>query len=167
MPEHSSPGPPPRWPTEPDGSVAVGSPSPAARSLYCATTATTGHARRTRRTLRGWVDALDLAQELAEDLVLAVHEALTNVVDHAYLGRTPGPMTLLAQCAGAGITVTVSDRGHWRTEGSAPEDRRGRGLPLIRALAPTVTFDIHPSGTAVHIHHPSPGHDDAPASRCG
>lgn len=161
MPEHP-PRPAPLMSalTAPDALVVAGPTAPTARTLYCCTGATTDHAGDVRRTVRAWTTALGLAHDLTDDLVLAVYEALTNVVDHAYRGRPAGPMTLISEYAGAAVITTVSDRGRWRSEGSAPEEHRGRGLPLIRALAATVDIDAGSSGTTVHLHHtvsPLPG----------
>ena len=43
-----------------------------------------------RTQVRGWLAPLDLTEQSKEDLVLAVNEAVSNSVEHAYLPPTPG-----------------------------------------------------------------------------
>jgi serine/threonine-protein kinase RsbW len=89
------------------------------------------------------------------DVVLAVNEALANAAEFAYSATPqPGLMSLLADydCAAAVLTVTVSDEGHWRR--STPETThvsRGRGIPLMEALADEATFDSTGTGTRVSL----------------
>ncbi|OBA96185.1 anti-sigma regulatory factor [Mycobacteriaceae bacterium 1482268.1] len=87
------------------------------------------------------------------DVVLAVNEALANAAEFAYsaLDR-PGAMHLHADYDdGADVLkVTVSDEGAWRVK-DAKNARfsRGRGIPLMRALADRATIDSTPAGTRV------------------
>jgi serine/threonine-protein kinase RsbW len=106
--------------------------------------ATTQNATALRRTFRCWVGSL-IADDVAEDLTLAVYEALTNVAEHAFTAhRAPGSIWLHAIVADGQITVTVTDNGRWRP----PTDsggHRGRGLPLIHQL--TTEAQVAPSRT--------------------
>lgn len=86
------------------------------------------------------------------DVVLAVNEALANIAEFAYLDGPRGTCDLeAANDAAAGVlTVTVSDRGHWREPD--PERRkphRGRGIPLMRTLTDSLIIDATASGTRV------------------
>jgi anti-sigma regulatory factor (Ser/Thr protein kinase) len=80
-------------------------------------------------------DALDLDERTAAAIRLAVSEACTNVVVHAYAGRAvPGLLELDASVAGDVMRVVVRDHG----VGLAPRpDSPGAhlGLPLIGALS--------------------------------
>ena len=78
------------------------------------------------RSAEASADALD-------DVRLAVSEAVTNVVVHAYAGRAPGPLHVLAQLNGRKLVVEVSDEGGGlRPRIDSPGI--GVGLPLISAV---------------------------------
>lgn len=89
------------------------------------------------------------------DVVLAVNEALANAAEFAYSTATqPGAMHLLADydCGTAVLTVTVTDDGAWRIADAATQSNtRGRGIPLMRALADRATFDSSATGTSVRL----------------
>jgi anti-anti-sigma factor len=96
-----------------------------------------------RRTVTDWARAAGLPEETAEDLQLALGEALANAVEHAYPGDRTGECVWSVEREPDGdIGVCVEDFGVWRPP---PEDKghRGRGLELIRALAREV--DIRPA----------------------
>jgi anti-sigma regulatory factor (Ser/Thr protein kinase) len=68
------------------------------------------------------------------DVALAVTEACTNVVIHAYLGHDPGPLRLSGRRDRAAVTFVVADHGR----GLVPRTDSpglGMGLPLIAQLA--------------------------------
>jgi len=64
---------------------------------------------------------------------LAVSEAATNVVLHAYPGPEPGKVHVLAECSPGGLQVTVSDEGGGMLP-RADSPGLGLGLPLIAQL---------------------------------
>lgn len=86
------------------------------------------------------------------DFVLAVNEALANSVEFAYVDGGDGTIDIeavhdLRRCT---LTVTVSDRGHWReTNPLNRQRRRGRGIPLMRTLADSIIIDTSGFGTSV------------------
>jgi anti-sigma regulatory factor (Ser/Thr protein kinase) len=83
------------------------------------------------------------------DVLVVAGEACANAVEHAY-GGGPGDVVLEARLGRAReLTVTVTDHGHWRTV-PAPGDR-GRGLPLMRALADSVAVAVGEGGTVVTL----------------
>lgn len=90
-----------------------------------------------------------------DDIRLAVSEAATNVVVHAYVGRPPGPLHVHASVEGRQLRVEVRDEGGGlRARPDSPG--LGVGLPLIAAVteslqlshadgepsAVTMTFDL-------------------------
>jgi len=89
------------------------------------------------------------------DVVLAVNEALANAAEFAYsTAARPGAMHLLADYdrGTAVLTVTVTDDGAWRIADSEKKSNtRGRGIPLMRALADRATFDSSATGTSVRL----------------
>jgi serine/threonine-protein kinase RsbW len=129
-------------------------PRTAVTPLEISAPATTANAAAFRRRFRAWVDVLTDA-ETADDLSLAVYEALANVVDHAYRERdTPGDMLLsgVASCplgSGRDLVVTVADGGVWRS-GEDP-GWRGRGLPLMRRLTESMSVLSDLRGTTVQL----------------
>ena len=107
---------------------------------------------RVRATVSDWGRRAQLPADVLVDLLLAVGEAAANVVDHAYRGTEPGPLQIEAwvrQGAGGRVVVArITDAGHWRPR-SAPAVERGRGLPMIRALA--AQLDITATGTGTEV----------------
>ncbi|MFD4254540.1 ATP-binding protein [Amycolatopsis thermoflava] len=102
-----------------------------------------------RDELTDWVRALQFPPELVTDLELATYEAMANVVTHAYPDQHPGPLTVTATRRPGAIVVTVSDNGRWH-DGPARTDG-GRGLLLIRALAPEASITSTLTGTTVEM----------------
>jgi serine/threonine-protein kinase RsbW len=84
-----------------------------------------------------------MAGERVEDVKVAVTEACTNAVHHAYSGE-PGWLTLAAWVDGGLLHLSVRDRG----DGFSPESatQAGVGLITIRALARDVGIRSDGSG---------------------
>jgi len=93
-----------------------------------------------RHVLGAFAEALRLPPELVEDMRLAVTEACTNVVRHAYQDGEPGPIDVVIHPDGDRLELIVADRG--RGLGPSPDVAGpGLGLPLIAALADSVQLD--------------------------
>ena len=109
---------------------------------------------RMRRELSQWLSThLTLDPDRLNDVLLAVNEALTNSAEFAYRGQQ-GTMTLKVHYDGAdgSLTVDVSDRGTWRhVDPASQPNTRGRGIPLMRALADRTTISQTPDGTNVRM----------------
>jgi serine/threonine-protein kinase RsbW len=91
-----------------------------------------------RRVLEALADSLPLPPRLVEDMRLAVTEACTNVVRHAY-GGADGPLELVIRPRDAYVEVVVTDRGI----GMMPSrDTGGAGLGLSLISALTDRFEI-------------------------
>lgn len=119
--------------------------------------ATNADAADTRRAFRAWIGAIT-DDDTADDLSLAVYEALANVVDHAYDERPAdagaGPMSLYAIVGlplptGRDVVVTVTDEGRWRP--MTDPGWRGRGLPLMRRLTHVTSVLTGSNGTIVQL----------------
>ena len=85
-----------------------------------------------RHALGGLGEALDLDPQTLSDMKLAVTEACTNVVVHAY-GDDEGPMEVAATVEGPTLRVTVRDEGLGIVP-RADSPGLGLGLPLIATL---------------------------------
>jgi anti-sigma regulatory factor (Ser/Thr protein kinase) len=117
-----------------------------------------------RHQLERWTARTGLSASAAADLVLSSYEALANAAEHAYPSG-PGPVDLVAARTTDGrVLVTVSDRGRWRPPPADP-GFRGRGLPMMKALAHHVQVRQGPQGTTVHMEWTLPviGRDIGPA----
>jgi anti-sigma regulatory factor (Ser/Thr protein kinase) len=103
-----------------------------------------------RRLLAALGETLRLDSELLEDLRLAVTEACTNVVRHAYADDEGGTIQLAITPVEDGVRVVVGDCG--RGLGPSPDTRGpGLGLPLIAALADTVEIERRAPGTGSRV----------------
>jgi serine/threonine-protein kinase RsbW len=89
-----------------------------------------------RQALAGMADALDFDASVLADMKMAVTEACTNVVVHAY-DEDAGMLEVEMLADEAGLTIVVRDHG----AGIQPRPARaeppalGLGLPLIAALS--------------------------------
>jgi serine/threonine-protein kinase RsbW len=96
-----------------------------------------------RHVLGAFAEALHLPANVIENMRLAVTEACTNVVRHAYDGTEPGPLEIVIRPAGEVLDVIVSDRG--RGIGPSPDTAGpGLGLPLIAALVHSLEIQHAP-----------------------
>ena len=96
-----------------------------------------------RHVLGAFAEALRLPDPVIEDMRLAVTEACTNVVRHAYGDGEPGPVEILIRPVGDVLEVIVSDEG--RGLGLSDDTAGpGIGLPLIAALAHSLEIDQAP-----------------------
>lgn len=114
----------------------VQSPAPLSRTLP----AVPESAPRLRRAVTQFATALGATGATLEKIGLAVSEAVSNVVVHAYADRDqPGPVSVTAKLHAGSLHVTVSDEG----SGMVPRLNSpglGLGLPLISQTADS--FDV-------------------------
>jgi anti-sigma regulatory factor (Ser/Thr protein kinase) len=98
-----------------------------------------------RHVLGAFAHSLGLSAELIEDLRLAITEACTNVVRHAYAGQDPGAVEISIRPQDELVYVTVADRGRG-IGASVDTSGPGLGLPLIAAVADSVDITPVPGG---------------------
>jgi anti-sigma regulatory factor (Ser/Thr protein kinase) len=87
------------------------------------------------------------------DVRLAVSEAVSNSVTHAYRGRQLGTVTIVCRKEPRQLTISVADDG----SGMRPyfeSPGLGLGIPLITKLASEVRFDSSEGGTTVSMSFP-------------
>jgi anti-sigma regulatory factor (Ser/Thr protein kinase) len=105
-----------------------------------------------RQALTGVADALDFDASVLADMKMAVTEACTNVVVHAY--EDEGMLEVEMLAGDEGLTIVVRDHG----AGIQPRPARhgapalGLGLPLIAALSDAFELSgASGSGTEVRM----------------
>lgn len=103
-----------------------------------------------RHVLAGLAEAAGLGPEGVADLRLAVSEACTNVVVHAYADGTAGRLDVEARVERPLLHVVVRDQGR----GLGPRldsPGLGIGLPILAAVTERVEFSGSPQGTEVRM----------------
>ncbi|GAA1180240.1 ATP-binding protein [Pseudonocardia alaniniphila] len=89
-----------------------------------------------RARFRKWLEGHGWPADAVDDVILSVHEAVANVIDHAYPAGYTGDVavtaTLLAEAGRRRVRIVVRDRGRWRSPPTDP-GYRGRGLQMVRS----------------------------------
>ncbi len=100
-----------------------------------------------RHVVRGFRDGYPIDADRMDDIVLAVSEAATNVVVHAY-GTRRGTVTVFAAVEDGSLRVLVRDHGI----GISRADQRpaqGHGLSLMQHVSTSMEIVGSASGTDV------------------
>jgi anti-sigma regulatory factor (Ser/Thr protein kinase)/putative methionine-R-sulfoxide reductase with GAF domain len=98
-----------------------------------------------RLVLRRWLRHHGANDSQTLEITLAVSEACTNAIEHAY-SPAPAEFTLHATAQDGLLTFVVTDVGRWR----APRgEDRGRGLTIIRAAMDEVEVNSSDTGTEI------------------
>ncbi|MGS2616192.1 ATP-binding protein [Micromonospora sp. LZ34] len=100
-----------------------------------------------RRDVRGALDALDVAPDVVQDLLVAASEAVNNAVEHAQRPTRPEVRVRL-QVLDDTVRISVRDFGTWRDRRPAMD--RGRGATLMNAYG-DVRLVATAEGTTVTI----------------
>lgn len=116
-----------------------------------------------RQALAGFADSLRIDAARAADMKIAVTEACTNAVVHAYENHD-GPLDVTMAVEHDRLVLTVRDRGHGLrplpSEGDGPP--LGFGLALIASLSDEFGIAGGRHGTEVRIAFDLDGDDEAP-----
>ena len=109
-----------------------------------------------RTTVRGWLAEFALGPEAEQDLVLAVNEAATNAVEHAY---RDSPVTsgdnefeVSLRPEPGWLSVAITDRGMWQQRRDTDGERFG--ILIMHQLMASVTIDKNDKGTRVLLRYP-------------
>ena len=97
------------------------------------------HVAEARRAVSAYAASIGVPDEIVRDIALAVSEAATNAVIHAFVGREPGLLRIVAVPGDDELRISVVDDG----SGLVPRSDSpglGLGLPTIGQL--TESFDI-------------------------
>ena len=106
---------------------------------------------RLRRAVSLVAEQAGATEARRADLALAVSEALSNVVNHAYTDReTPGPMRVALELDGETLLLEVSDEGAGVRPRLASAGA-GLGLAVMSALATELTLSPGDGGTGTRV----------------
>jgi anti-sigma regulatory factor (Ser/Thr protein kinase) len=99
-----------------------------------------------------------LDEEEVGEILLALLEACSNVIAHAYQGREPGDIEIDVKVDDTGITMTVRDQGVGFDLERVPPPKFGRkpalhgyGLYMMRGLMDLVHVSREGEHTVLHI----------------
>lgn len=113
--------------------------------------------RDIRVAVRHWLSAVGAAPRVIADLLIAVGEACSNAVEHAY-GPDGGTVTVHIELQLPDVLATVRDTGRWRPlrgqdrgREVVPMEERGRGMLFMRDCSDDLRVDHGPTGTSVVI----------------
>ena len=110
-----------------------------------------------RAEVRRWLAPLALPGDAKNDLLLAVNEAASNCVEHAYTPATvDGTVELTFWTEPRSVCVEIVDHGAWRIP-CGQSTGRGRGIAIMQRLIPVVLIHYDNRGTRVLLSHPLPG----------
>ncbi|WP_052493105.1 ATP-binding protein [Rhodococcus sp. MEB064] len=133
------------------GAPATATSDPSSDLVMNAIPAVAARLTAVRTSVLGWLRTCGLDEDTCQDITLATYEALANGVEHAYdhaPSGGPGTIDLRAEFGPEGsVVIRVTDQGIWTI--SADDPRRGRGLPLIHALAHEASVETTDQGTTV------------------
>lgn len=104
-----------------------------------------------RRELDRLLDTLEITAARAADIRLALTEACTNAVQHAYPSpHSHGTMLVTFEASPEALIVSVLDNGGG-LDGSTRNPGLGLGLSVIEAVADAVAIEGRQPGTTVRM----------------
>jgi anti-sigma regulatory factor (Ser/Thr protein kinase) len=116
------------------------------------------HLQILRHETRRCLASLPMSPDRREEVVLAVSEAGSNCVQHAYEPDARGVVELTLWTESDALCVEIADRGHWREPPPSPRGpgQGGLGLVLMRRLIDRVLVHHGSRGTRVLLRHAMP-----------
>jgi serine/threonine-protein kinase RsbW len=99
---------------------------------------------KTRQALAGYLEEVAMPEETLHDVILALDEACTNVIRHAFPGTADGEYHVSAVVEGGEIRITVEDHGvgfdasRLDEAWVEPDATSGRGLSIIQSVMSSV-----------------------------
>jgi serine/threonine-protein kinase RsbW len=112
--------------------------------------------RGLRHEIAAWLDSIGVPPDPRDAVVLAVHEAAANAIEHA-----TGRVTVRGARDGEKLLLVVSNSGRWRGP-RAVDVARGRGLTIMRGLMTNLEIRTNPEGTTVRMRMDFPSAQTAP-----
>jgi anti-sigma regulatory factor (Ser/Thr protein kinase) len=106
-----------------------------------------------RHAVHEWLDTLPLSGNEVDDVVLAVDEAVENVIKHAYSSERLGSAELVLWTEPETLCIEVIDYGEWRAPAG---NTTGLGIPMMEKLVESVMIHFDERGTRVLLRYPLP-----------
>jgi anti-sigma regulatory factor (Ser/Thr protein kinase) len=113
--------------------------------------------RMLRREMAGIAKDCGMDAEGIADVRLAVTEAATNAVIHAY-AKAEGELSVTAALQHGELAIVVGDTGPGLVE-RHDSPGMGAGLSVIASVAERLKIVSHPGGTEIHMAFPCPNAD--------
>jgi serine/threonine-protein kinase RsbW len=108
-----------------------------------------------RSAIATFLRAAGVGADTVDDVVLALDEACSNVLQHAFPSGFPGSYELRADFRPEEVVIEVADEGvgfdamDWRS--SAPGDVAGRGLDIMRRVMTSVEVESPRQGGGTRL----------------
>ncbi len=109
-----------------------------------------------RSEVHRWLAPLALPEDDEDDVVLAVSEAASNCIEHAYApAAADDTVELTFWTEPRSVCLEIVDHGAWREPAGMPTSR-GRGIEIMRRLMAGVLIHYDRRGTRVFLSHALP-----------
>jgi len=131
-----------------DAAIITISPEPTLEHVDVRLPAESSSTALARSALRRFFASSTLGERRTYDALVAVGEAVSNAIEHAYEGRLNQTFALRARYEDATCVVFVEDNGVWRQDAGDP---RGRGVTMMRQLSDECSIDRRAKGTSVML----------------
>jgi anti-sigma regulatory factor (Ser/Thr protein kinase) len=106
--------------------------------------------RHIRASIRSWATARHLTSDVQGDLLIALGEATSNSVRHAFRNSPPGEIDIRLSLNDSELSVRVSDNGRWLPP-SDKDDQLGAGTRIIRSVSGQFQRTHSENGTLVNF----------------
>ena len=103
-----------------------------------------------RQALRRFYLAAGVGSDAIALLQVAMGEAITNSIQHAY-GVQGGVVRVQGHVDSGRLVVEIADTGRWR---GPHEDGGGYGLQILKSIVTDVSIDTDERGTTIRLVHP-------------
>ncbi|GAA5106584.1 ATP-binding protein [Haloechinothrix salitolerans] len=103
-----------------------------------------------RDRLERWLRHTTCPDDGVERALLALNEAITNSMVHAYRDRPAGPLRVTGRHRGDDVVLTVADEGSWKPARPG-EGLGGRGVLMMQECVDRVYIDHTSGGTLVTL----------------
>lgn len=106
-----------------------------------------------RTAVRAWMERHELPETTRDDVLVALGEATSNAVRHAYSNTTPGQVKVRLKASDGWVEAEVSDDGRWQYRPDSVASP-GMGMKIMRSVSDELDIDKTPFGTSVSFRIP-------------